>query len=76
MNCSIISDTVKVILEQSDKNSKPAQGSALQSPDVSRARLHAMLRRSMGESSARRRKTQWAAFIAGYKDQQPANSNV
>lgn len=76
MNCSILGDHVKVILEQSDKKTQQVQGSALQSPDVSRARLHAMLRRSMGESSARRRKTQWAAFIAGYKDQQPANSNV
>lgn len=82
MSCSIIGDTIgeniKVILEQMDSRTKPSNGSALQNPELSRVQLLTMLRRAAAraaESGEHRRKQHWAAFMAGYKTQEPANTN-
>ena len=74
MGCSIISDDIKVVMEQTDSQFNPAQGSALQNPELSRVQLLTMLRRTARNASTRRKK-QWATFMVAYKSQEPANSN-
>lgn len=71
--CSIFGDGIRVIAEHAEKPFM-TQGSALQNPELSRARLLGMLRRATRSASGRPRQ-QWAAFMASYKAQEPANTN-
>ena len=74
MGCSIIGDDIKVIVGQADKPFL-TQGSALQNPEMNRAQLLTMLRKAARTAAPRRRKLRWDAFMSGFKNQEPANTN-
>lgn len=76
MVCSVLCESVKVIMNEWDNSKNPAaQGSALQSPDLSRAQLAAMLRRATRSHSPQYRQAYWTAFMDGYRSQH-ANGNI
>lgn len=74
MVCSVLSENVKILMNEKDAAKTSYRGSALQSPDISRAELAAMLRRAMRTQSPQHRQSYWTAFMDGYKAQ-TANSN-
>lgn len=75
MVCSVLSEKVKILMNEKDAVKNAGSGSALQSPDISRAELAAMLRRAMRTQSPQHRQSYWMAFMDGYKAQ-TANSNA
>lgn len=76
MVCSVLCDSVKILMNERDGAKNPAgRGSALQSPDLSRAQLAAMLRRATRSHSPQYREAYWTAFMDGYRSQH-ANGNT
>ena len=76
MSCSVISDQINIVMDSRAENQPELStgGSALQNPDLSRAKLGAMLRRKPRTSQKKTRNTFWSAFIACHAEQH-ANSN-
>jgi|GEM_PF-6143529 len=74
MGCLIIGDDIKTVVEQTDSANRLSPGSALQNPELSRAQLVNMLRRAARDAAPRRNRT-WNNFMAGIKNQTPANTN-
>ena len=71
MSCSVISDKINIVLDsQADT---PASGilagSALQNPDLSRAKLGAILRKRPRSSPKKAQNLFWSAFTAYHADQ-------
>jgi hypothetical protein len=78
MSCSVISDKINIVMDsQIAEQARPLTGgSALQNPDLSRAKLGAMLRKRSRASASPKssRKTFWTAFTNFHADQH-ANCN-
>lgn len=77
MSCSVISDKINIVMETpAEERTAPLTGSALQNPDISRARLGAMLRRGARATASPRttRKTFWTTFV-NFHAEQHANCN-
>ena len=71
MSCSVISDKINIVLDsQADIPQRSlASGSALQNPDLSRAKLGAILRKRPRSSPKKAHNLFWSAFTAYHADQ-------
>ena len=78
MGCTVTSETIEILMNNREQQVRaPLTGyrSALQNPDVSRAQLAALLRRTAAESAVQgRRKNLWSSFTDRHLGRY-ANSN-
>ena len=74
MNCVVISEKIDPVMSRQDAVPTAYSGSALQRPDISRARLDALLRRQMPARDGADRRTFWTAFLSHYAASR-ANAN-
>jgi hypothetical protein len=71
MSCSVFSDKINIVMDSQVDTPVPglAAGSALQNPDLSRAKLGAILRQRPRSSPKKAHNLFWSAFTAYHADQ-------